>query len=388
MQATERPIYLDHHATTPVDPRVADAIRYTLLTAFGNANSVDHFFGEEAAALVRAAQSEVAALVGSDPDGIHFTSGSTESIQLAIEHAIATRRDMANPLHVAATRVEHHAVLRALETTEGAGYVTVRWLPVDDRARLDLAELDAACREGTDLVCVMAANNEVGTVNPVEHVAGVVARAGAKTLIDATQVAGRLPLRTEEWGITYLTVSAHKIYGPKGVGALVTSPGLEFRRSYGAVRGVGPGTPNVPGITGLGEACKLRRLEMAADEPRIAAMRDRLQELLLADIPGLIVNGDLANRLGNNLHVAVPGIPNDAVVARLRNHVAISTGAACASGAQTPSHVLRAMRLPEVVQEGALRIGLGKFNTDGEVARAATHIAAAVRATSQAMALR
>ncbi len=213
---SERPIYLDHHATTPVDPRVADRVRHGLLAAFGNPNSVDHDFGEEAAGLLDTARSEVALLVGADPDGVHFTTGSTESIQLAVGHAIATRRNEALPLRVAASTVEHRAVLNALAKGARAEQLVVQWLPVDDRARLDLSAFETACRQGVDLICVMGANNEVGTINPVKHIAEASCHAGARLLIDATQSAGREPLSVEDWGVTYLALSAHKLYGPKG----------------------------------------------------------------------------------------------------------------------------------------------------------------------------
>jgi cysteine desulfurase len=245
--------------------------------------------------------------------------------------------------------------------------------------------LEAACRDGMDLVCVMAANNEVGTLYPVEEVARIAGQAGAYTLIDATQAAGRVPIHAAPWEITYLTISAHKIYGPKGVGALIVPSELDVRPSHGPTPGTGDGTPNVPGIAGFGEACRLRRLEMAEDEPCIAAQRDRLEMLLLAGIDGLIINGDRECRLSHNLHVSVPDVPNDAVIARLRHSVALSTGAACSSGAHTPSHVLRAMGVSEVVQEGALRMGIGKFTTDEDIERAAAFIVQAVTALRRTM---
>ncbi|MCI0575503.1 MAG: cysteine desulfurase [Chloroflexi bacterium] len=380
---TPMPIYLDHHATTPVDPRVAAVVLHAMTTAFGNANSVEHSYGKVAAALVADARCEVAKLLNADPKGVHFTSGSSESIRLALAHAVSKRRQ--RPLRVALTLVEHSAVLNAVVNHERAGEAIVRWLPVDRQARLNMEALKAACADGIDLVCVMAANNEVGTLYPIEDVARIATQAGAQTLVDATQAVGRLPIQATAWGITYLTVSAHKIYGPKGVGALIVPPELEVRLSHGSTPGTGDGTPNVPGIVGLGEACRLRRVEMTDDEPRMAAQRDRLESLLAAVIDGLVVNGDRENRLSNNLHVSVPGVPNDAVVTRLHRHVALSTGAACMSGAQTPSHVLRAMGLPDALQEGALRIGIGKFTKDEEIECAAEYIAQAVTATRLAM---
>jgi cysteine desulfurase len=374
----ERPIYLDNHATTPVDPRVAEVIVYAMTTAFGNANSVEHCFGDEAAELVEHARDEVGLLVGAVPEAVRFTSGSTDSLSLALLHARANCGD--TPLRVAVSEVEHRALLDAVTSAERAGMVRIRWLPVDRAARLDWTAFADACATGVDLVCVMAANNEVGTIYPTREIARFAAAHGALTLVDATQAAGRVPINVREWEIAYLTLSGHKIYGPKGVGALVTRAPLLNPEPASH-----DGTPNVPGIVGLGEACRLRRIEMGEDERRIAAQRDRMEAALRAEIPELLVNGDCENRLSGNLHISVPGVPNDAVIARIRRRLAISTGSACSAGADVPSHVLRAMRLPERVVEGALRIGLGKFTTDDEVARAVDLLVAAVSEVGSAM---
>jgi cysteine desulfurase len=370
------PIYLDYHATTPVDPRVAAIVLRVMTADFGNANSAEHIYGDVAAELVEEARDHVAALVGADPDTVNFTSGSTESIRLAIGHAVSVSNKL--PLRVVATAVEHRAVLDALAAHEMRGEVAVRLAPVDRCGRLDLEALERACREGADLVCTMAANNEVGVIYPVEQVGQFAARFGVRSLVDATQAAGHIPIRANKWNITYLTVSAPKIYGPKGVGALIAPRGFDARSSHHRVPGAGEGTPNVPGIAGLGEACRLRDLERAADENQMAAQRDRLEGLLLAGIGGLVVNGDAGHRLSNNLHVAVPGVPNNAVIARLRRQVALSSGAACSSGAETPSHVLRAMGLPDEIQSSALRISNGKFTTDEEIEHAAEQITSAI----------
>lgn len=372
-----RPVYLDYHATTPVDPRVAEVVRHALLEAFGNANSREHQYGDEAAALVDGARSHVAVLVGAETEQVQFTSGSSDAIRRAIFHA--AMRAGSRPLQVVASSVEHRAVLDVLASLHVAGRAHVRKAPVDERAQLDLDALGDLAR-GADLVCVMAANNEVGTVYPVEEVARIARDAGAAVLVDATQAAGRLDLQVNAWGVTYLSLSAHKIYGPKGVGALVIG-GLEMPEDE-------HGTPNVPGIAGLGEACRLRCAERAEDEPRIAAMRDRLESLLAEHVPGLVVNGDRENRLSGNLHVSARGIPNDAVLARLHRSVALSTGAACTSGSPEPSHVLRAMGLHAELQEGALRIGLGKFTTLQEVELAAERIAEAIGSVRAALAHR
>ncbi len=378
-----QPIYLDHHATTAVDPRVAAVVMEVMTSTFGNANSVEHLYGEVAADLVAEAKSEVAETVGGEADGVFFTSGSTESIRLAISHAVASCRG--RPLRVAMSTVEHRAVMDAVTLHGQREEVVVHWIPVDGQARLDMPALRAVCEEGVDLVCVMAANNEVGTIYPIEDIVQIAVSSGAQTLIDATQAAGRIPIEVSRWGITYLTLSAHKIYGPKGVGALIAPPSFQSWIANGFRPDVGHGTPNVPGIVGLGMACGLRRLEMESDEPRMEAQRDRLEEFLLANIEGLVVNGDREHRLSNNLHVSVVGVPNDAVISRLRHHVALSSGSACESAAQTPSHVLQAMGLAEPLREGALRIGTGKFTTDDEIENAGNHITEAVTAIRHAL---
>lgn len=380
---TTLPIYLDYHATTPVDPRVAAIVLRVMTADFGNANSAEHVYGDVAAELVGEARGHVAALVGAGSETVNFTSGTTESIRLAIGHAVSVSGRL--PLRVAATTVEHRAVLDALAAHEARGEVVVCQVPVDRCGRLDLEALEGACRQGADLVCVMAANNEVGVIYPVEQVGQIAARFGARSLVDATQAAGHIPISADEWNITYLTLSAHKIYGPKGVGALIAPRGFGARSSHRQVPGVGEGTPNVPGIAGLGEACRLRDLELAADEKRMAAQRDRLEALLLAEIDDLVVNGDPEHRLSNNLHVAVPGVPNNAVIARLRRRVALSSGAACSSGAETPSHVLRAMGLRHEIQGSALRISNGKFTTDEEIECAAEQITSAVASVRDAL---
>jgi cysteine desulfurase len=367
-------IYLDYHATTPVDRRVAQVVLDAMVTTFGNANSVDHRFGSDAAALVLDARGSVAELVGAEADDVRFTSGATEAISIALRMAKADCPD--RPLRIALSCAEHKAMIEAARLMEGAGLATLRWLGVDQRGRTALAELVEALRDGSDLLCLMAANNEVGTINPIEAAAGVAAQAGVAILVDATQAAGRLPIDVGSWGVDYLVLSAHKIYGPKGVGALVARGS---NRISAAVIGGHEGTANVPGIAGMGEACRLRLVERDEDEPRIEALRDRLEAALLAQVPDLMINGDVANRLGHNLHVSALGADNGAVTATLHRSVAISTGSACTSGAQEASHVLRAMSLAPELQESALRISPGKFTTTDEVDCAAAAIAAAIR---------
>ena len=377
-----RSIYLDHHATTPVDPRVAAVVVRQMLELYGNASSADHAFGDTAAHSVEVARAEVAALVGARPRAVTFTSGATESINLALLGlARAHRRRAGRPMRIALMPVEHRAVLEVCAALADAGDAELTWLPVDDRARLDLGALAAVCARGLDLVCVMGAQNEVGTIYPLAEACAIARAAGVAVFCDATQAAGKVELAFDAWGVTALCFSAHKIAGPKGVGALVVERGVELDPvTFGGSheRGVRPGTLNVPGIAGMGEACRLRRADGSADEARVGALRDRLEHILAESVPGLVVNGDRAHRLAGNLHVSVPDVPNGAVVARLRTAVALSTGSACTSGAPSPSHVLRAMGLPEWRIAGALRFGLGPQTTGAEISRAAALVERAV----------
>lgn len=379
--AANEAIYLDHHATTPVDTRVAKIVFDMMVSSFGNANSVDHVFGETATAIVADAKRRVAELVGSDPDSVFFTSGSTEAIRLAISHAIGPTR--ASPLRIALTRVEHQAVIDTANLAEQLGLAVVTWIDVDHRARLVSESLHDALERGTDLVCVMAANNEVGTIYPLGEIVPLVHRHDAAILVDATQAAGRIAFDAFGADVDYLILSGHKIYAPKGIGALVSG-------IYDASRVYGLGvthdaTPNVPGIAGMGEACRIMLSEGRDETRRIADMRDRLQTNLARQLQDLVVNGDQENRLAHNLHISVPDTPNDLIVNRLRKKVAISTGAACMSGAQSSSHVLRAMGMEDCLQEGALRIGLGRFTSESDIENAVAEIIAAVRDVKNAM---
>ena len=374
----DRPIYLDYHATTPVDPRVIEVVVHYMTNVFGNASSTDHIFGDEAAAVVETARREVASLVGAAPGQVIFTSGATESLRLALSGLALRVGGRGKALRIAHTPVEHRAVLDTCMALAAAGAASLRALRVDAGGRLDLDDLETACRSGQDVVCVMAANNEIGTIYPVEEVSKIAKRHGALVLSDATQAVGKVPLSFDAWNIDMLALTGHKFYGPKGVGALILSSDhlLEPDPQGGPQRGLRSGTLNVPGIAGLGEACRLRAVEMVNDERRVARQRNSLQQLLCDSIGDLCVNGAPEARLSGNLHVSIP-VPNTAVIARVRHRLALSTGAACSSGIEAPSHVLRAIGLPARLQDGALRLGLGKFTTDEDIRDAATLLSAA-----------
>ncbi|MCJ2543569.1 cysteine desulfurase family protein [Thermostichus vulcanus] len=379
-----KPIYLDYHATTPTDPRVASIVLRHMTEEFGNPSSIDHVFGDEAENAVFQATKQVSQLIGSLPKEVIFTSGATESINLVLQNSVLTGKIF----KVAILPTEHKAVLDTCTVLSKKGLAEITFLKVDSQAQLDLDHLDKICSEGIDLLSVMAANNEVGTIYPIQQVGEIAQQYGIPFLCDGSQAVGKIPINFEEWGITFLAISGHKFYAPKGVGALVIKQGQRLEPlMYGGghQRGIRPGTLNVPGIVGLGEACCLRSLEMTEDEVRISCLRDRLQTLLQEGIPNLVVNGDVDNRLAGNLHISIPGIPNSAVIARVRHQLAISTGSACSSGVEAPSHVLTAMNLSPEVIEGALRIGLGKFTTDQEVDRAAEILISAVHQILKAL---
>ena len=403
-------IYLDYHATTPVDPRVADIVLQGMTDTFGNASSLDHAIGDRAEAAVKQATRHVADLVGATPRDIIFTSGATESLNLAIQGTINTLPPLSQlgrgaggegvsqigkgnggegKPRIALSTVEHKAVLDTCEALHNQGRIDLIHIPVDTQARLDLDALEQACASGIHLLCIMAANNEVGTLYPIEKIAAIAQAYQVPWLCDASQAVGKIPIQFNEWGMTLLALSAHKLYGPQGVGALVVRRGHRLAPLLyggGQQKGLRPGTLNLPGIVGLGEACRLRTAEMAVDEADIGQKRDYLQSRLQAQIPDLVINGDLQNRLAGNLHISIPGIPKSAIMARVRHTLAISTGSACSSGVEAPSHVLRAMGLAESVVEGALRLGLGKFSTDDDLDQAAEILAQAVQAIKRSMA--
>lgn len=381
MKEAKKIIYLDYHSTTPVDPRVAEKVFHTMTTNFGNASSVDHEIGDRAEAAIKQATCYVADLVGASPRDIIFTSGSTESINLAVQGTVIHLEQYGIKPRIAISTVEHKAVLDTCTALHKQGRIELITIGLDSQARIDLTQLKQACAIGINLLCIMAANNEVGTIYPIDKIAHIAQRYEVPFLCDASQTVGKTPICFNDWGITLLSISAHKFYGPQGVGALVVRHGYPLAPLLyggGHQRGLRSGTLNLPGIVGLGEACRLRSIEMAVDGQEIEDKRDRLQQMLTERIPGLVINGDQENRLVGNLHISVPGIPNSAIIARVRNQLAISTGSACSSGVEAPSHVLRAMNLPEPVIEGSLRIGLGKFTTESDIIQAAERLSQAV----------
>jgi cysteine desulfurase len=377
-----RPIYLDHHATTPVDPAVRAAMLPYLTEKFGNPSSRQHLFGQEAHAAVEEARAHVARLIGAEPEDIVFTSGATESNNLAIRGV--ARAAGARGRHVVTTVIEHPAVLEPARTLEREGFeITVVKVAPDGIVAVD--EVERALRPDTVLVSVMAANNEIGTLQPVAEIGRLCRDRGIVFHSDAVQAIGRLPVRVDEWGTDLVSISAHKMYGPKGVGALYVRrarrPRLRLQAQAeggGQEKGLRSGTLNVPGIVGLGEAARLAGEALAAGEPaKVAALRDRLLAGLRV-LDGVEVNGSLEHRLPGNLHLSIARAEAETLILSLGGRIAISSGAACAEAGGKGSHVLRALGLPDDRIYTALRFGIGRFNDAAEIDDAVKALAAAV----------
>lgn len=285
------------------------------------------------------------------------------------------------PSRIIISPVEHKAVIDTCQAMAKKGLAEIIWFKVDKKARIDFNHLEKVCSQGADLLCIMGANNEVGNIYPIEEIGKIAQKYHIPFLCDGSQAVGKIPVNFEDWGITFLTISGHKLYAPKGIGALVIRKGYHLQPLIyggGHQNGIRSGTLNVSGIVGLGEACYLRQLEMQEDESAIALKRNHLQSLLQSKIPQLVINGDTENRLAGNLHISIPNVPNSAIIARIRHKLAISTGSACSSATVSPSHVLRAMNLSDDLIEGALRIGVGKFTRDIEIEKSTDIITNAV----------
>jgi cysteine desulfurase len=366
-------IYLDHHATTPVDPRVFEAMAPWFTCQFGNASSRTHRYGWEAGDAVEVARRHVARLVGVAPREVVFTSGATEAAYVAIAGVAAAAP--ADRRHVVTVATEHHAVLEPCRDLAAAGWeVTV--LPVSATGLVDVAAVAGAVTDRTALVSVMLANNEIGVLQPLAQVAEVAHARGALVHSDAVQALGRVPVDLPALGIDLASFSAHKVYGPKGVGALVVRRGVERRlrapmRGGGQERGLRGGTLNVPGIVGFGRACEIAAAALPAEAARLRSLRDRLWRLLQGGLDGVAVNGAFDPRLPGNLNVSFDDVEGEALVTGLTD-VAVSTGAACQSAG--PSHVLAALGLPRDRALASLRFCVGRQTTADEVDRAAAHV--------------
>lgn len=364
-------IYLDNLAATPVDPRVAARHRMAMISSTGNAHSSEHAAGAAAQRSLDDATTTLLRAVGSDVEDVTFTPGASSALWLAVEDAIA--RTASWPSRIAATAVEHPALLSTLRRAERDGRVVLTLIPVDRMGAPALEAVEHALSLGVDLLCTMAANNEVGTISDIGQLRSLATTYGARHLVDASQAAGRVDMR-DIVDADLVVISGAKIYGPRRVGALIG----EICGRAGALAHDVFGSPDTAAATALAYAAELRAGERDEDEPRIARMRDALELQLRMEVPGLQSNGDSKARLAGSLHVSSPHVSGDVAVARLWGRVAVSTGAACQSGVPGPSHVLSAMDIPEWARTGAMRIGIGKMNCEQDVMAAGALIAAAL----------
>jgi cysteine desulfurase len=374
MITNQQIIYLDNNATTPIDKRVLDAMMPFLTHEYANANST-HQFGVYAYEAVKAARVQVAELIGAEPHEVVFTSGSTEAINLAIKGVAENYQSKGR--HIVTASTEHSAVLDTCQYLETKGY-EVTYLPVMSDGLIDLQELKSVLRDDTILVSVMLANNETGAIQPIKEIAELSHDVGALFMSDATQAVGKIPVNVDGLGIDLLCLSGHKLYAPKGVGALYVRQRMNrvkipaLLHGGGHEKGLRSGTLNVPGIVALGAACSIAQKEMAKNAESICALRDYLETELLK-IDGSSVNGHVENRLYNTSNILFRGADSDAMIMGLSNPehdlplIAVSNGSACTSASIEPSHVLTAMGLDEVAAFSAIRFSVGKFNTKKEM---------------------
>jgi len=385
---SRRPIYLDYNATTPVDPRVFEAMRPYFTQVFGNAASTNHSFGWAAQEAVARARNQVAALLNVEQDQrqgareIIFTSGATESDNLAIKGVCASYRDKGR--HIITQATEHKAVLDTCQRLAPEGF-EITWLPVDRTGRVSAQQVADAIRPDTVLVSIMYANNETGTIQPVREIGAVCKSRGVFFHTDATQAVGKIPIDVEADGIDLLSLSAHKFYGPKGCGALfVRRRGPRVRLAPlldggGHERGYRSGTLNVPGVVGLGMACEIARAEMSDESARLSCLRDRLESALVSRLDRVFVNGDARHRLPQVTNLSFAGADGSSILRALHD-IAVSSGSACTSATLQASHVLRAMGVSDELAFNSIRFSLGRFTTEREVDYAIDRVTRIVRA--------
>jgi cysteine desulfurase len=379
--AGHRTVYLDNNATTQPDPRVVEAMLPFMREEYGNASSRQHRFGWAAEAAVEAARKKVAALVGAAPEGVVFTSGATESINLALKGVAVAWQDKGR--HVVTAATEHRAVLDTCLTLERYGFeVTV--LPVGRSGRLEPEDVRRAVRRDTILVTVMTANNEIGTIHPIEEIGRFCRERGVLFHTDAVQAGGKIPFSLAASGADLISLSAHKMHGPKGIGALVRrtdGPAIRLAPQIdggGHEHGLRSGTLNVPAIVGFGVAAAIAADVMPVEGPRQRLLRDRLESAVLGAVEDVSVNGHTEARLPNTSSLSFAGTIADRVMSEIRD-IAVSTGSACSTGSPEPSHVLRAIGVDPALQKATLRFSVSRFTTEEEVLYAAGRVADVVR---------
>jgi cysteine desulfurase len=364
------PIFLDNHSTTPMDPRVLEAMLPYFVEKFGNAASRNHAFGWAAEEAVETARKQIARLIKADPKEIVFTSGATESDNLALKGVLEMYKEKGN--HIITSATEHRAVLDTAKSLEAKGLATVTYLPVDKQGMINPEDVRKALTEKTVLISVMLANNEIGTINPIQDIGKIAKERGVLFHCDATQGVGKIPVDVQAMGIDLMSFSAHKIYGPKGVGALYVrkkNPRVRIAAQIdggGHERGMRSGTLPVPLIVGFGKACALCEQEMPVESARLATMRDRLQAGIMAALEESYLNGHPTNRLPGNLNISFAYVEGESLLMGMKE-IALSSGSACTSATLEPSYVLRALGVGTELAHSSIRFGLGRFNTDEEI---------------------
>ncbi|RXK83955.1 IscS subfamily cysteine desulfurase [Filimonas effusa] len=363
------PVYLDHNATTPMDPRVLEAMMPYFTVHFGNAASRQHPFGWEAEEAVEYAREQIAKLLGSESKEIIFTSGATEAVNLAIKGVFEMYAGKGN--HIVTVATEHKAVLDTCRHLEKLG-AEITYLPVSPEGFIDLEQLEAAIKPSTILVAVMYANNETGVVQPISEISAIARKHGVLFFTDATQAVGKIRVNVNDDGIDILAFSGHKIYGPKGVGALFVrrkNPRVKLTAQIdggGHERGMRSGTLNVPGIVGLGQACEICRLEMDAESKKNKALRDKLETALLA-IEETQLNGSVTQRLPHTANISFNYTEGDGLLMGINKNIAVSSGSACTSASLEPSYVLKALGVNDDLAHSSLRFAIGRFTTEEEI---------------------
>ena len=363
------PIYLDHNATTPCDPRVVEAMIPYFTNSFGNAASRNHPFGWVAEEAVDNAREEVAKLIGAEPKEIIFTSGATEGDNLALKGVFEMYASKGN--HIITCNIEHKAVLDTCRHIEKKGG-EVTYLKVKDNGLIDLAELEAAIKPSTILIAIMYANNEIGTIMPMKEISAIAKKKGVLVFSDATQAVGKIPVDVNKEGIDLLAFTAHKMCGPKGVGALYVrrkNPRVKVTAQIdggGHERGMRSGTLNVPGIVGLGKACEIARIEMAEETTRVTKLRDKLQNALL-QIEEAYLNGDKEHKLPHVTNISFKYVEGEGLMMGFNKNIAVSSGSACTSASIEPSYVLKALGLGDDLAHSSLRFSLGRFTTEEQI---------------------
>jgi len=380
-QAVKLPIYMDNHATTRTDPRVLEAMLPYFTESFGNAASRNHEFGWVAEQGVEQAREQIAKLIGATSKEIVFTSGATESNNLAIKGVAEMYKEKGN--HIITQVTEHKAVLDTCKRLEKYGY-RVTYLPVQKDGRIDLDDLKRAITDKTILVTIMTANNEIGVLQPIREIGAICKERGVLFHTDAVQAAGKVPFNVIQDNVDLASISGHKFYGPKGVGALYVrrkNPRVQLVAQIdggGHERGMRSGTLNVPGIVGLGKACALASESLKDEMSRLAGLRDKLKELIFSQLDEVYVNGSEEHRLPGNLNISFAFVEGESLLMGI-NDVAVSSGSACTSATLEPSYVLKALGAGDDLAHSSIRFGLGRFNTEAEVEYVANKVVETVK---------